>query len=59
VAGHPRAKDPHQQPAQTAAVKPSTWPLRQDTAKLFPTLRTFDAISAALLVEPQTASAGV
>lgn len=41
-------------PANVVAVKLSSWPLPQDPAKLFPTLRAFDAISAALLVEERT-----
>ncbi|GAA3328944.1 serine hydrolase domain-containing protein [Paeniglutamicibacter sulfureus] len=44
-------------PAQVVAVKLSTWPVPQDPARLFPTLRAFDAIAAALLVEVETASA--
>jgi CubicO group peptidase (beta-lactamase class C family) len=46
-------------PAQVVAVKLSTWPLPQDPARFFPTLRAFDAIAAALLVEVQTATAPV
>jgi CubicO group peptidase (beta-lactamase class C family) len=42
-------------PAQVVGVKLSTWPLPQDPARLFPTLRAFDAIAAALMVETQTA----
>ena len=42
-------------PANVVAVKLSSWPLPQDPAKLFPTLRAFDAISAALLVETRSA----
>ena len=46
-------------PARVVAVKLSSWPLPQDPARLFPTLRAFDAIAAALLVETQTAPAPV
>ncbi len=46
-------------PAQVVAVKLSSWPLPQDPARLFPTLRAFDAIAAALLVETRTASDSV
>lgn len=44
-------------PAEVVAVKLSSWPLPQDPARLFPTLRAFDAVAAALLVETQTAPA--
>ena len=44
-------------PARVVAVKLSSWPLPQDPARLFPTLRAFDAIAAALLVETRTAPA--
>lgn len=37
-------------PAQVVAVKLSSWPYPQDAGKLFPTIRAFDAISAALRV---------
>ncbi|MDQ0094861.1 serine hydrolase domain-containing protein [Paeniglutamicibacter psychrophenolicus] len=43
-------------PAEVVAVKMSSWPVPQDPARLFPTLRAFDAIAAALLVEANTAS---
>jgi len=45
--------------AGVVAVKLSTWPVPQDPAKLFPVLRAFEAISAALVVEAETASAPV
>jgi hypothetical protein len=45
--------------AVVAAVKLSTWPVPQDPDKLFPDLRAFNAISAALVVEAETASAPV
>jgi hypothetical protein len=41
-------------PAQVVAVKLSSWPHPQDASKLFPTVRAFDAIAAALLVETRT-----
>ena len=37
-------------PAQVVAVKLSSWPLPQDAAKLFATLRAFDAIAATLCI---------
>ncbi|MFI8412103.1 serine hydrolase domain-containing protein [Paeniglutamicibacter gangotriensis] len=43
-------------PAEVVAVKLSSWPIPQDPARLFPTLRAFDAIAAALLVEVNSAS---
>jgi CubicO group peptidase (beta-lactamase class C family) len=43
-------------PAEVVAVKMSSWPMPQDPARLFPTLRAFDAIAAALLVEANSAS---
>ena len=46
-------------PAEVVAVKLSSWPLPQNPAKLFPTLRAFDAISAALLLEAQSSPAAV
>ncbi|MGP9607017.1 serine hydrolase domain-containing protein [Glutamicibacter sp. AOP33-2CA-4] len=42
-------------PAEVVAVKLSSWPTPQGPAKLSRTLRAFDAISAALLVEANTA----
>ncbi|MGB9036350.1 MAG: serine hydrolase [Paeniglutamicibacter sp.] len=38
-------------PAQVVAVKLSAWPYPQDAAKLFATLRAFDAVSAVLAAE--------
>ena len=43
-------------PAEVVAVKMSSWPVPQDPARIFPTLRAFDAIAAALLVEANSAS---
>ncbi|MGB9032949.1 MAG: hypothetical protein WCC45_00310 [Paeniglutamicibacter sp.] len=45
--------------AGVVAAKLSTWPVPQDPARLFPILRAFDATSAALVVEAETASAPV
>lgn len=45
-------------PARVVAVKLSSWPLPQDAAKLFGTLRAFDAICAALPVPPSGAGQG-
>lgn len=42
-------------PAEVVAVKLSSWPVPEDPAKLFATLRAFDTICAALVVETQTA----
>lgn len=45
-------------PAQVVGVKLSSWPLPQDAAKLFTTLRAFDAIAAELGTEPPAARGG-
>ncbi len=42
-------------PAGIVGVKLSSWPVPQDPARLLPTLRAFDAIAGALLVETRTA----